>query len=213
MLTPTQVKMARIGLNWSQQDLAGHAGVNLNTISNIESGQTAPSSKSLKSIYRALSLYWEFFEEDGLKRRSARVDTLYGDEGFTDFRQMVLEQAKLGPLDICVSNVDERNFSRWGGEKMNNAYRQEMSKIETVRCRIIVKEGDVNLVARSFAEYRCVPENDFGDIPFYIFGEKTAIIPFEESQLNIVIIHHPLISKFYRKQFEINWKKAKKIVE
>lgn len=213
MLTPIQIKMARIGLDWSQQELAEHAGVNLNTISNIEGGQTNASSKSLKAIHRALSVHWEFLEGDGLKRRTARVDTLYGDEGFTEFRQMVLAEAQKGPLDICVSNVDETHFSRWGGEEMNNQYRQEMAKIKTVTCRILVKEGDKNLVAAHFAEYRWVPEGDFGEIPFYIFNDKAAIIAFENENLTIVIIHHPLIAQFYRTQFEKNWSQARNMEE
>ena len=38
MLTPNQVKMARVALDWTTQDLARAAGVNHNTVNRFENG-------------------------------------------------------------------------------------------------------------------------------------------------------------------------------
>ena len=209
MITPMQMRAARAMLDLSQGEVAAYLGIAANTLSNIEAGKSDVPASRLKDIqdyYEGHGL--DFTQDEGVKRKSSDVIVYKGHEGFTQFRSDVLAMAKKGSLDICVSNVDERNFSRWGGTEMNAQYREEMSKIDDVTCRIIVKKGDMNFVASGFAEYRWADETDFGDIPFYIFGDKTAIIPFSENELHIFIIHHSLITKFYRQQFESNWSKA-----
>lgn len=206
MITRDQVRAARALLDWSLADLSERSGIGGQAISKFENGETDPLAKTVQKLQAVLEdAGIEFMENDGLRRKAGDVTVYRGHEGFTQFRKDVLNTAKAGPLDICVSNVDERNFSRWGGADMNAKYREEMSKIDTVTCRIIVQEGDRNFVASGFAEYRWASAGDFGDVPFYIYGDKTAIIPFQEDELHIFIIHHALITKFYRQQFELNW--------
>lgn len=212
MITRDQVRAARALLDWSLADLSERSGIGGQAISKFENGETDPLAKTVQKLQAVLEdAGIEFMDNDGLRRKAGDVTVYRGHEGFTQFRKDVLNTAKAGPLDICVSNVDERNFSRWGGADMNAKYREEMSKIDTVTCRIIVQEGDRNFVASGFAEYRWASAGDFGDVPFYIYGDKTAIIPFQEDELHIFIIHHALITKFYRQQFELNWNRSNPI--
>ncbi len=204
-----QIAAARALLGWDQKEVAHRVGLTIAAISKIEKGENKGKIETLEKIERAFyEAGIEFTDNDGVKIRSGYLTVYRGHDGFTQFRKEVLALAQEGPLDICVSNVDERNFSRWGGADMNANYREQMSKIDTVTCRIIVKKGDRNFVASGFAAYRWAEDGDFGDIPFYIFGDKTAIIPFQENELHIFIINHPLITKFYRQQFEKNWVKS-----
>ena len=46
-LTPTQCRMARAGLNWSNADLARAAGVGVNTVSRFEQGGDVRQSSVL----------------------------------------------------------------------------------------------------------------------------------------------------------------------
>lgn len=212
-VSPSQCRAARALLKWSQPDLSKRCGIHIQTICAFENETGTPTKRTIQKIVYAFEKGGiEFIENDGVRKRAGDVTVYRGHEGFVQFRRDVLNTAKAGPLDICVSNVDERNFSRWGGIEMNTRYREEMAQLDTVTCRIIIKEGDRNLVASGFAEYRWAAEGDFGDIPFYIYGDKTAIIPFQENELHIFIIHHPLITQFYRRQFESNWQKANPII-
>lgn len=214
LITPAQCRMARSLLDWTQTQLAERCDLAPMTITKFEKEDSGkrPEARTLEKIRRALeSGGVEFLPNEGVCRSSNNVVVLKGHDGFTQFREMMLNRAKQGPLDVCVSNVDERNFSKWGGEEMNNNYRKELVKLGSVHFRIIIKEGDSNLTATKFAEYRSVPEQEFGEVPFYIFDDTLVLIPFEEDEMNLFIIKNSLLAKYYLKQFETSWMKANKV--
>lgn len=214
LITPAQCRMARSLLNWTQTQLAEKCELAPMTITKFEKdgSENRPEARTLAKIRQALEMEGvEFLPNEGVCRAANQVMVLKGHDGFTRFRELVLNRAKQGPLEVSVSNVDERNFSRWGGEEMNNTYRKEIAKLGTVHFRIIIREGDNNLTATKFAEYRCVPEQEFGEVPYYIFDDNLVLIPFEEDEMNLFIIKNALLAKSYQKQFEISWSKAKQV--
>lgn len=214
LITPAQCRMARSLLNWTQAQLAERCDLAPMTITKFEKdgGESRPEARTLAKIRQAFEMEGvEFLPNEGVCKASNQVLVLKGHDGFTRFRELVLNRAKQGPLDVSVSNVDERNFSRWGGEEMNNTYRKELVKLGNVHFRIIVKEGDSNLTATKFAEYRSVPEQEFGEVPFYIFDDNLVLIPFEENEMNLFIIKNALLTKYYQRQFELSWARAKQI--
>jgi transcriptional regulator with XRE-family HTH domain len=214
LITPAQCRMARSLLNWTQTELAEKCELAPMTITKFEKegSDKRPEARTLEKIRQAFEMGGvEFLPNEGVCKASNQVLVLKGHDGFTRFRELVLNRAKQGPLEVCVSNVDERNFSRWGGEDMNNNYRKELVKLGTVHFKIIIKEGDYNLTATKFAEYRCVPEQEFGEVPFYIFDDNLVLIPFEEDEMNLFIIKNALLAKYYQKQFEVSWAKAQPV--
>jgi len=207
-----QIAAARALLGWDQKEVASRVGLTIAAISKIEKGENKGKLETLEKIEKIFhDVGIEFMENDGVRKRSGDVIVYRGHEGFTQFRELVLKRARRGPLEVSVSNVDERNFSKWGGEEMNNNYRKELVKLGTAHFRIIIKEGDTKLTATQFAEYRSVPEQEFGEVPFYIFDDNLVMIPFEENEMNLFIIKNALLAKYYQKQFEISWAKAKKV--
>jgi transcriptional regulator with XRE-family HTH domain len=54
MLTPEQSRAARGWLNWTQQELAGRAGVGLSTLRAFEAGQRMPIRNNLEALERAI---------------------------------------------------------------------------------------------------------------------------------------------------------------
>ncbi len=51
-----KVKLERAKKGYSQEELAGRAGVNKNTIWKIETGQTSPNIQTLEKIAQALDM-------------------------------------------------------------------------------------------------------------------------------------------------------------
>ncbi|GJL85457.1 MAG: hypothetical protein DHS20C02_12320 [Micavibrio sp.] len=210
-----QIRAARALLGWSQSDLADHAGLSQTGIARIENGTNKPNSSTLTKIGNAFDFAdIEFLSNDGLKRRSHKVTSYTGREGFRLFRRDVLKEAQTNDnADICITNLDERQFDKWGEGEVNEEYRNAMAEIrqkrKDLKFRSLVKQGDTHFSAARHSEYRWVPEKDFGDFPYYIFGNTTAMIMFEEDNITIFIIDHPLITKFYREQFEKLWASSK----
>ena len=214
MPTLEQIRAARALLGWSHHDLADKAGLSQTGIARIENGTNQPNSKTIAKIEAAFDLEDIEFIEGGVRKRANRIIFYKGKEGFAKFRLDTLHEAESNEnADICVANVNERLYDKWGEGEANENYRRKMPIIKknkpNMRFRSIVKEGDERLPARHHSEYRALAEKEFGDFPFYIFGDKTALTMFEEDDVSIFIIDHPMVTKFYREIFEESWKKAK----
>jgi transcriptional regulator with XRE-family HTH domain len=66
MLTSAQCRAARGLIDWSQMDLAEHAGVGIVTIRQLEAGNHAPRRATLDVVRRALEAVGvEFIDENG----------------------------------------------------------------------------------------------------------------------------------------------------
>jgi transcriptional regulator with XRE-family HTH domain len=209
MITPMQMRAARAMLSLSQGDVAKSLGIAANTLSNIENGQSdAPASrlKELQDYYVSRGV--QFTANGGVEPFTSSVVTYQGYQGFADFRLDILAEAKLAPLDVCVSNVDEREFDKWGAGKVNEEYFAEMQQNKPRRFRILVKEQDNKLSASGYATYRWLPADKFGKISFFVYAQKTAIISFEDDDFQAFIINHPKVSTFYRNEFEGLWSSA-----
>ena len=123
-----------------------------------------------------------------------------------------MKEAVTGIADLCQSNVDERLFDKWGAGEVNDHYRNMMAELRAqhpgLRHRTLSKKNDTHFSAKRHSEYRWVPESEFGDFPLYVYGDKTAMILFEEDNIHIFIINHPKITRFYREQFNKMWDEA-----
>lgn len=125
LITPSQCRAARALLNWSQPDLAGRCGVHVQTISAFEQETSTPTKRTLEKIAVTLEAAGaELLPNEGVSKKSQSEIKIYKDKvGFAAFRQNVLIEARKGPIDICVSNVDERLFDFWGSDGVNSAFR------------------------------------------------------------------------------------------
>ena len=52
-ISHTQCRMARVGLGWTQQDLAGASGGPVRTVAAFELGETRPRRLTIEAIKRA----------------------------------------------------------------------------------------------------------------------------------------------------------------
>lgn len=210
MITHHQIKAARALLDWSQQDLAESIDVSLPTLRNIEKGGDAKLD-TLKKIKTILELNGiEFGENDGVKRRSTVLRTLEGQEGYWKFYDDVYETVKKSGGEILVSNVDEREFDKWLGDRWEIQKNRmiELSKEQDFQIKILVKEGDRHFTVPEYAEYKWTPQDRFSEIPFYVYGNKLAIILFEPDNVSISVIDNPKIAEAYKKQFNVMWDQA-----
>ena len=207
LVTPDQIRAARALKNWSQAELAERVSMATPSIGNIESGKHVASPQTQAAILEAFESAGIEFIDGGVRHNKHTVKSLQGHSGFAEFRADVLDEARNGALDICVSNVDERQFAKWGEGKVNEHYRAEMQKISGLKFRILIEEDDTH-VSAGYAEYRWLPTDRFGEISFYVYSDKIAIISFEDNDFNAFVIKHPRVSGFYRREFERLWNKA-----
>ncbi|MCI5061224.1 MAG: helix-turn-helix transcriptional regulator, partial [Alphaproteobacteria bacterium] len=200
MITPTQMRAARAMLDVSQGYVAEHLGIAANTLSKIESGQSDISASRMRDIERFYERSGvEFTDSDGVKWKSGGVETYQGRAGFLEFMDDVYETMKTGG-EVLVNNVDESDFIKWIGDQAESHVKR-MREIKNLNFRILVEEGDDNTVASSYASYRALPKEQFGTVPLYLYGDKTALIVFGEDDVEVFVVVHSAISQYFRSRF------------
>lgn len=208
MLTPREIRAARVYLDWNQDDLAERSGLSVATVRNIESGTGIPSSKSIEALDRALSEYLDFLPNGGFTPKSETLKVLKGRSGFIDFIWDVHNVVKAAGGEICVSNVDEKDFLIWLGEEEAQKYKDAMAALDKdFFFKILIREGDDYFAAGKYAEYRWVPEHEFSNVPFYVYGDKLAILLFDK-ETSVYILQNKKIADAYRAQFSVLWNRA-----
>lgn len=210
MLTIEQIRAARALLDWSQSDLADHASLSQTGIARIENGTNKPNSKTLEKIMTAFdNADIEFIGTTGVKKRTGEIRTLRGKDGFIAFMDDVYKSTLKTNSEICVYNVDEKNWIKWMGEEAYKAHSERMKAVQPdVTFRILIEEGDLFFIANEFAEYRWFPKELFSAQSFYAYGEKLAFIHFYEDDVQIMILSEREFAQGFRVLFDIAWNKV-----
>ena len=210
MISAKQIQLARIMLDLSQQELADTLGWAHQTVSKIENGAVNPPASRLQELETFFeNAGIEFLAGDGLRRRpEGFIRILKGTEGFKDFIYDVYETAKQDHSEICVSNVNEREFERWQGTHAKD-YLSKMAALPNLNFKIMIQEGDTYYTAR-YAEYRWINAEYFTGVPFYVYGNKLALILFDTDNVAVYIIENKHVANAQRAQFNIAWNLARK---
>lgn len=207
MVTSEQVRAARALLDWSLADLSEKSGIGQQAISKFENGGTAPLAKTIQKLQEVLEdAGVEFLATGGVQPRQDIMRAYKGRSGFIDFIWDVYQTAKANEGEICVSNVNEADFEYWLGDE-DATYTVKMAELKNVNFKILIQEGDTNFSASSYAEYRWVPKEKFSAAPFYVYGDKLAMILFQKD-VSVYVIQNRDIADAQRKQFNIAWESA-----
>lgn len=211
-----QIRAAMSLLLWENSDLAKLCGVAAQTISNIKRGTTRAQPRVLAAIRGAFENNGiAFLDSDGVRLKPEGVDMLYGPEGFLKLYMLILNQVELVGGDVCVAGVDERQFVKYKGA-FSEVYWKKMAQIvkknKKIRFRILVEEGDRNLVASSYATYRWQSKESFSPHPFYVFADYLALISFQgENAPKVILIHSATFAETYRKMFMTLWRASRPV--
>lgn len=223
MITPAQLRAARGLLDWTRVDLAKAAGISPETIKNIEHGVFRPQEGTRSLIALAFRAHdVEFIENEGVIRRRDTVQRLEGPEGFRRLMDDVYEAAQHqsavvnGDKPICLSNINDTLFMKYLGDYLiHHAHR--MNALKNVKIHILIDKAPSLTIPgetaeQCYREYRQLPDQATSNVPFYVYGDKLAIIVFDEEPApQIVIISSALIARAYREQFNILWKTAQPV--
>ncbi len=215
MITGRQIRAARALLDMSQEELATSAGLTKQGISKIEDGSVQPREGTIADIMKAFRDHGiEFLSDDGVKRKSDSVTKLEGIKDFKFFMDQVYEAAKQsysldGTKPICICNLDNSLFRKYMGENYLS-HVERLKKIEGLRIKSLAAEKDKNHVSKAdYLIYKYLKELKAVIAPFYVFGDKFALINFDaQNPPEILLIESPALAASYRDQFDIMWKIA-----
>ncbi|HEU0118284.1 MAG TPA: helix-turn-helix transcriptional regulator, partial [Alphaproteobacteria bacterium] len=183
MVTGRQIRAARGLLKWSAISLAEKAGLTRETINKIEEETVQPREGTLADIVRVFDESGvEFTENSGVRLKPQGVEVLIGSTGLQQFFNGVYEHVRAHGGTIMQLGIDENLF--WAmGEEFSEFHRKRMTQLVKERGDIkvlaIVCEGDTNFIASDYNQYRWISREMFAPVPFYIYGERLAIMDFQ----------------------------------
>jgi len=207
--TGRQIIAARGLLGWNQKDLAHELGMTASAVASIES-ETNRSGKTLEKIERIFDRVGIEILTNGGVQPKQDFSIYTGQKGFLSFTDDVYETAKTFGGEICVSNVNEQNFREIMGKEAALSYMESMKKAhehQDFNFKIIIQEGDDFWAASKYAEYKWASKEQFSDVPFYVYGDKLAIILFQD-EVKVYVIHERNVAKAYRIMFDLQWNRA-----
>lgn len=206
-ITPTQCLMARAGLKLSRSNLADLSGIAAKSIDNFENGKTSLAHKNMKALITTfVSEGIEFIGETGVNIPKDYVTkTLTGANGFKEFLDDVYNTVKNGGT-INVTNVIDHDFKYWAGDKHQD-HVTRMAGIKNLECKTLCKNGYQDFHASDYTNYRWLPENETGETPFYMYGQKLAILTLRPEPI-IIIINVPGVVDTFRIKFDALWEKS-----
>lgn len=209
MISAKQALLARTMIDKSQADVAQALGWAHQTLSKIENGSVNPPASRLRELQDYFeNAGVEFLSGDGIRRRpEGTIRTLKGYDGFREFIYDVYDTTQKTGREICVSNVDERQFERWQGQHAQD-YLSKMAALPNLVFKILIKENDDYYTAK-YAEYRWISAKFFTGVPFYVYGNKMALILFSKDNVAVYVIENEQIANAQRIQFNISWEMAK----
>ena len=212
MITLSQIKAARLLLDWKQKDLARVSGMSLAAIAKLEQGQGKPRAQTLHCVRGAFEKFGiEFIEDHGVDLRPEKfnVKILHGDYGFfavLDDYEKTLAETNGG--ELLLMNLDHTLIFNRYKDKLEEVLLRRPALNITLRG--LVKEGEMVRIWPN-EEFRAIPSRIFSGLtPMYLYRDKTAIINFKDS-LRIVLIESKSITDAFRQQFEHHWKNGKNV--
>jgi transcriptional regulator with XRE-family HTH domain len=215
-ISSSQLRGARGLLNWTRAELSERSGVSEPTLHRIENDQSKANERTLNKLRSTLeNAGIEFLGNNGAQIRRDIVYALDDIEGFKKLMDDVYAaacdpSALDGSKPICICNVDDRLFMKYLGDYML-FHVQRMNDLKKVKVRILVRSQDFYKIPDSpYIEYRWGAKEGSGSVPFYVYGDKLAILMFNENQaIQIIVISSAMVAKAYREQFEILWQISK----
>lgn len=211
-VSASQIAAALALGRWTQDDLAAMTGMSRPSISNILNEQATARAETLNKIRRAFETRGiEFIGNIGVQWSQHQVRTLTGVEGLKTFFDDVRATVKSSKDEIVICGIEEEYLEEKLGSYLDH-HREDMNSIDTIKMRCLIKEGDANVGASDYCQYRWQPKEHFAHVPFYVYGDKLAIIVTSgpENPLTL-IIHNRTIAEAYRLQFEIVWNASHQI--
>jgi len=190
-----KLKMARMGLDLSQQELADQANVSAPTIINAEKNDTEPSPKIRTRIESVLNRKGAFFTDYGVELR----ENWYSYSGPDWFPQLLDDVSdtlsKYQDKELLIAHSNDG----MSPPRIIEKYRE--LRHQGVKMKQLIEEGNTEIHG-DLDEYRYIPKQFFENYVHLIFGSKIAL---RDADDGCTVYTNPSVVKKFRNEFKMNW--------
>ena len=209
VLKSRQIKAARALVDWSQEDLANAANLSIATIRKLELGNISPRDSTnmfVRSAFEDAGL--EFLDPDGVRHRTEDIAVYQGEDGTKEFFDDIYQEACKDNKEIIQVWDSAQSIFEVLGEYRQVHFDRMAALGSSVTVKCILTE-DFDFTPASYCKYRLLSKHYVNSVPFYVYGDKYAIILFKtDPGPRIIVIHSRVASDAFRQQFNSMWDKA-----
>ena len=209
MLTGKQLRAARALLDLGVEQLAEIAGVNRDTIFNLERGVSQPREGTIKTIVRVISEHGvELTDNEGVRLKPTGVTTYDGVEAFEAFHDFLYFHLKQNGGDVALSIYDEPILASYRKDpEIHRGRMKELVGSGKVTFRILTTKSSWN--TRGYIQFKYLPRQRPSPTGFYAFGDCLALMSFvKPDSPYIVMLQSGPLTEAYRQSFNILWDSA-----
>ncbi|MDE1153751.1 MAG: helix-turn-helix transcriptional regulator [Micavibrio sp.] len=196
----SQIRAARAMLDWSQKDLADHAGISHVSIRNLENENNIPTKTTVDKIINALSLAGVVFIDSGVVLKKETVTTIEGEGWYLRLLDDVYNTLIDSKCEILFFCADDRASP----PEVNNRIRKIRNA--GIRMRQLVEDGNTYLMG-PLNEYRYMPKERYTNYVSLVYGEKVAMCTDHNSKA--IVFKDPMLSTMLTNVFDALWDTCK----
>jgi transcriptional regulator with XRE-family HTH domain len=204
MPTVAQIKAARALLGWKQTDLARATKLSLPSIKNLERGMASPRASTMRIIEDALTAAGiEFTGTYGVQLRDEVFEMRHfdGDDFVARLTDDVFTVIRDSKDELLIVSIDERQFEQTASKEMDR-YRENLQKLGYQE-RVLIPNGHDFFIS-PLGSYRWLPKQLIGPVPYFIYGDRFAIIMWKMKR--VVVMRNRSVADSFREQFNGLWK-------
>lgn len=198
-----QVKAARALLDWTQDDLAAQAGIDVNRLRGFESGRTKPL-EVVEAVHEALSRGGILFLDEGVQRQKFQIRVYEGEDCYLRLMDDAFHALSKNKGEFLLSGADERRSTQEVTE------RTRAMRKAGIQMRFLVKDQNTFLMG-PLEEYRWLNDELYvdGDVKV-IFGDTIAYLMTWQKTPRVVILDDKIIAEENRRTFNYLWRLSSK---
>jgi transcriptional regulator with XRE-family HTH domain len=209
------IRAARGYIGWSQTELANKVGLNLSSITKIETGQQHPTKENLDKIAGVFLSEGIKFHADGgfVKLEKEVIKVFEGPDGYLKVLEDILETCGPKKSEFLLLGADDKRSSN----KVNQMY-VKMYELGITSKTLIDKDNDY--ILGDISTYRKVNKDLFfsndvvviyeNKVMFFVQKEDNSNFEYSKNVKNLIIKDKELAETF-RKYFYRLWGKAEKV--
>jgi len=212
-ITSGQIKAARALLNWSQEELAGNASLSVATIRKLELGHISPRHSTTSVIRRAIeNAGLEFMDSDGVRRRHKSVAVYEGTDGidgfFEDIRRTLGRMGGNAGGDLSIVASPALQSVLGGNEDYNRRLQEILRANAVAHIKYLISGNGQARPVLPRLECRALSTHYIDPVPFYIYGNKYALVTPEAGRARIIVVHSASTAEASRRCFQSMWEKG-----
>lgn len=205
-----QIKAARALLDWSQDDLACATKLSIATIRKLELGFISPRVSTTSILRKALEEAGiEFMDAEGVRRRQEEIRIYQGADGCSSLFEDIASTTRKNGGDFLAVTPSALALAYLFGAEASKRL-EALVEHHNLTCAKIILTDILDLpLSTSRLEYRSISSNYVDPMPFFVYGDKYALVAASEGKISkIVVVQSSVAARSSRRHFHSMWEKA-----